>query len=63
MEPYDYLQNIAARLDGLRTRGEITAALDELEYLYETLDPEFQDLAGGMIETLQARLASAPAAP
>lgn len=56
MEPYAYLQQVAARLDGLHSRDDINAVLDELEFLYEALDPELQDLATNLIATLTKRL-------
>lgn len=63
MDPHRYLQRIAARLDAITTGPEIQAALDELETLFETLDPELQDLAAGLIETLHARLAGVDQKP
>ncbi|KPK39309.1 MAG: hypothetical protein AMJ69_05950 [Gammaproteobacteria bacterium SG8_47] len=56
MEPYAYLQQVAARLDSLRSAREINPVLDELEFLYEALDPELQDLATDLIATLTKRL-------
>jgi hypothetical protein len=56
MEPYAYLQKVAARLDTLHSKEEINAVLDELEFLYEALDPELQDLAANLIGTLTKRL-------
>ena len=60
MEPYAYLQQVAARLDVLQTKEEINAVLDELEFLYEALDPELQDLATNLIATLTKRLNQIP---
>ena len=56
MQPYEYLKQVAARLDAITTREEIHQILDELEFLYEAIDPEFQDLATTLIEELSARL-------
>jgi hypothetical protein len=43
-------------LPNLTTNDQIMPILDELEYLYEVLDPEFQHLADQLIETLRQRL-------
>ena len=58
MEPYAYLEEIAAKMDSLQDRNEITRVLDELEFLYEALDPEFQELASELVARLNPRLAS-----
>ena len=60
MEPYRYLEQVAARLDTLDDRDEINRILDELEFLYEALDPEFQDLASDLIARLSERLRTCP---
>ena len=56
MEPYRYLEKVSAAFDTLNTREEINEVLDELEYLYELIDPEFQDLAGDLIAKLTDKL-------
>lgn len=56
MQPYVYLNQVAAAIDSLNDRDTITATLDELEFIYEALDPEFQDLASELITKLSARL-------
>ena len=61
MEPYQYLQQVANQLDALNTRSEITQTLDELEFIYEAVDPEFQELASDLITRLTQRLRSLPA--
>lgn len=58
MEPYRYLEQTAAMLDQLTTREEIERVIDELEFLHEALEPEFQDLASTLIEKLTMRLKS-----
>jgi hypothetical protein len=56
IDPYAYLQRVAAALDRLREGPEIEVVLDELEYLYEVLDPELQHLADDLIGQLRRRL-------
>ncbi len=53
MDPF--LINIAKRLDALDDRREIVEALDQLEFLYEALDSEQQDLASQLKGRLQQR--------
>ena len=54
MDPY--LVDIARRLESMAGREEIADAMDKLEFLYDALDPEQQDLAGDLIGRLQRRL-------
>jgi hypothetical protein len=56
VDPYAYLQQVAGALDSLNDRERINTILDELEYLYEVLDPELQPLADDLIERLRRRL-------
>ena len=60
VDPYAYLQQVAGVLDRLDDRGRIDTILDELEYLYEVLDPELQPLADDLIERLRTRLGQVP---
>ena len=54
MDPF--LVDIARRLDTLDDRREIAEAMDQLEFLYEALDSEQQDLASQLMSRLQQRL-------
>lgn len=56
MEPYRYLEQVSREFDRIRTRQEAETVLDELEFLYDALDPEFQDLCADLIERLTRRL-------
>lgn len=56
-----WMQQLAGRLDRLRTRAEIEAALDDVEYLIDALDPELQDPAWQLAEDLRRRLGQAKA--
>ena len=60
VDPYAYLQQVAASLESLSTRREIETVLDELEYLYEITDPELMYLADDLIERLRKRLRGMP---
>ena len=56
INPYIYLQQVAGRLTQLTNRSEIETLLDEVEYLYEVLDPELQEPAEQLLAQLRVRL-------
>ena len=56
VDPFGYMQQVAGSLDRLKTRSELESVLDEIEYLFEVLDPELQDFAYALIERIQAKL-------
>ncbi|MBT2971684.1 MAG: hypothetical protein B6D72_02865 [gamma proteobacterium symbiont of Ctena orbiculata] len=56
VDPYRYLQDLSLRLDSLTDPGEIERALDDVEYLFEVMPPEMQDLAEPIIEILRGKL-------
>ncbi|MGA9396497.1 MAG: hypothetical protein WCA83_00095 [Azonexus sp.] len=60
INPYVYMQQVAGRLTQLNDRSEIETLLDEVEYLYEVLDPELQEPAEQLLTQLRARLEAAP---
>ena len=51
----ELLEKVAADLETLDTRDAIDRVLDELDFLYELLDPELQPLATELIERLMER--------
>jgi hypothetical protein len=55
VNPFMYMQQVAGRLPQLTDRREIETLLDEVEYLYEALDPELQEAAMQLIEQLRQR--------
>jgi len=55
-----WMQQLAGRIGQLKGRAEIEAALDDVEYLMDALDPELQGPAYQLIEALQRRLEQAP---
>jgi hypothetical protein len=54
-----WMQQLAARIDQLDTHAEIEAALDDVEYLMDALDPELQGPAYQLVEVLRRRLEQA----
>jgi len=57
VDPYAYLQQAAGRLD-TAAPAELEGILDDIEYLYEVMDPELQSLAEDLMDRLRARLAA-----
>jgi hypothetical protein len=54
-----YMQQAAVALkEGITDRKELESVLDELEFLYEALDPELQTMADPLIGQYRERLAS-----
>jgi hypothetical protein len=53
------MQQVAGRLNELTSRAEIETVLDELEYLFEVIPPDFQDHAEQLISLMRERLADA----
>jgi len=51
-----WMQQLAGRLDDLRSRDELESALDDVEYLMDALDPELQGPAYTLAEQLRDRL-------
>jgi hypothetical protein len=60
INPYSTLLEVSRVMDTLTQRGEIEAALDQVEYLFEVIPPELQDLAEPIIETLRKKLGDCP---
>ena len=56
IDPFQYLQQVSENFDVITTREEINSVLDELEFIFELLEPEFQDLASDLIAKLSAKL-------
>jgi hypothetical protein len=54
--PYKYLEQVSELFDTLNTREEINQVIDELEFLFDLIDPEFQDQASDLISRLTKRL-------
>jgi hypothetical protein len=56
IDPYQYLQQVSENFDVITTHEEINTVLDELEFVFELLEPEFQDLASDLLAKLNAKL-------
>jgi len=56
-----WMQQLAGRIDRMHDRVENAAALDDVEYLMEALDPELQAPAYQLAEALRHRLAQSDA--
>ena len=56
IDPFQYLQQVSENFDLINTREEINTVLDELEFVYELLEPEFQNLASELIAKLTEKL-------
>ncbi len=56
IDPYAFMQAAAGRLDGIDDPAELDRLLDDLEYLFEVLDPELQYLADDLMQRTRDRL-------
>lgn len=56
IDPMAHIQDIARRMDSLQQRSEIEKALEEVESLFEDIDPELQAPAYEIIKQLFAKL-------
>lgn len=54
--PYKYLEQVSELFDTLNTPEEINRVLDELEYLFDLIEPDFQDQVSDLIARLTKRL-------
>ena len=50
------MQKVSSGMDGLHDADEINHVIDELEYLYEVIDPEFQELCSDLVARLMKKL-------
>ena len=60
MQPYTYLQKVGEVLDSIDDPNQIDQLLDELEYLFDALDPELQPLCSDLIQRLIDRRGQLP---
>ena len=60
VDPLGYMQQVAGSLEQINSRQELETVLDEVEYLFEVLDPELQDFAYQLLERIQSKLSSLP---
>jgi len=60
VDPYSYLAEVSRVMDTLTQRDQIETVLDEVEYLFEVIPPELQDLAEPIILALRTKLGNCP---
>jgi hypothetical protein len=56
IDPYAYLREVAGQMDTLTGRSKIETVLDEVEYLFEVIPPDMQELAEPIIMQLRDKL-------
>lgn len=56
IDPDLYLQQIALRMKDVQDRDEMEALLDELEYLYDIIDPNLVEGAEALMGQLRQKL-------
>lgn len=54
--PLPELQRIAGEVDRYQDIAEVHEAMDRVEFVFELLDPQLQDLANALMERLRQRL-------
>jgi hypothetical protein len=57
IDPYAVMQHAAGRIKESQDPAELDRLLDDIEYLYEVLDPELQGLAEQVMDGLRVRIA------
>lgn len=57
IDPYAVMQRAGRRLQESQDPAELDRLLDDIEYLYEVLDPELQGLAEEVMDRLRERIA------
>jgi hypothetical protein len=60
VNPYSYLAEVSRVMDTLTQRDQIETVLDEVEYLFEVIPPELQDLAEPIILALRKKIGNCP---
>lgn len=56
IDPYAYLVRVSEQLEQITDPAVLETVLDEVEYLYEVIPPDFQDLADQIVAQLRDRL-------
>ncbi len=56
MQAYAYMQKVSTEMDTLKEADEINHVIDELEFMHEVIDPEFQELCSDLIAQLMQKL-------
>ena len=58
IDPYALMQHASGRIKASQDPAELDRLLDDLEYLWEAMDPELQDLAEQVMTGLRERIAA-----
>lgn len=56
IDPYVYINEMSINLDAMDNREEVLDVLDRLEYLFEVIPPELQDIAENLMVQLRIKL-------
>ena len=56
VDPYAFLNQVSVKMETYTTPEQIETVLDKVEYLFEVIPPDLQDLAEPIIEELRRRL-------
>ena len=56
MQPCLYMQKVSSKIPTMNDSAHINKTLDELEFLYEYIDPEFRELCSDLIAQLTTKL-------
>jgi ABC-type transporter Mla subunit MlaD len=58
IDPYQTLQRASRRIQESQDPAELDRLLDDIEYLWEAMDPELQGLAEQVMDRLRERIAA-----
>lgn len=56
VDPYEYMNQVSINLDNLDNREDVEEILDRLEYLFEVIPPELQELAEDLMAQVRQKL-------
>ena len=56
VDPYEYMNQVSINLDNVDNREDVEEILDRLEYLFEVIPPELQELAEDLMAQVRSKL-------
>ena len=56
VDPYEYMNQVSINLDNVDNREDVEEILDRLEYLFEVIPPELQELAENLMAQVRKKL-------
>jgi hypothetical protein len=56
INPYAYMQQVSTQLKDIDNVTRLETVLDELEYLYEVIPPDQQDIADELVSQVRQKL-------